>query len=270
MAYPSEIETGEWLPVLDIPEPAGQRRLTVLLRLLLVIPQIVVVFVLGLLAWVVTVIGWFAALVLGRLPGFAERFLAIFLAYSTRVNAYLMLLVDAYPPFAFRARNYPVAIELRPGRLNRGAVLFRIILAIPAMIVDSVINAGWWGLAFFCWLVVLILGRNPRPLFEATAAIARYTMRFEAYMMMLTSAYPKGLFGDRNLLQVPDAVTKPVATRPSATRPLLLSSLGTALLILFIVVGLLSSVSSSVTTQYDNQSAIQSAVWSVGSNLQHG
>jgi Domain of unknown function (DUF4389) len=49
---------------------------------------------------------------------------------------------------------------------------------------------------------VLILGRMPQPVFEATAAVVRYTMRAQAYFMMLTSAYPKWLFGGRALLIV--------------------------------------------------------------------
>jgi len=243
-----ENDAAEWLPVLDLPEPGPQRRLTVLLRMLLLIPQYVVLWLLRIAAIVVTVIGWFAALVTGHLPAFAERFLADFLAYDTRVNAYLMLLEDRYPPFALRSRvDYPVQIEVRPGQLNRLAVFFRLILAIPAAIVEAVAAAGWWVLAFISWVVVLVLGRMPRPLFEATAAIVRYSMRYEAYMMMLTSAYPKRLFGDGG------PPVGPVAERgPSATRPLLVSSGGMALLVLFVVAGVLSYASSSVTTMVTN------------------
>jgi hypothetical protein len=122
----------EWLPELDIDPPARQRRLTVLLRLLLLIPQFIVLAVLGLAAFVVAVIGWFAALVLGRLPEWAATFLAGYLEYSTRVDSSESMLVDRYPPFSFPAPDYPVRIELRPGNLNRLAVLLRIFLIIPA------------------------------------------------------------------------------------------------------------------------------------------
>ena len=49
-------------------EPAEQRRLTVLVRLILAIPHIVVLWVLGIAAEVVALICWFAALVTGHLP----------------------------------------------------------------------------------------------------------------------------------------------------------------------------------------------------------
>ncbi|MER5865003.1 DUF4389 domain-containing protein [Kitasatospora sp. NPDC002040] len=232
----------EWLPALDVPEPKQQSRLTVFLRILLLIPQFIVMWLLSIVAFFVVVIGWFGALITARLPEFAARYLTGYVGYGTRVEAYLMLLVDTYPPFRFEAPEHPVRIEVRPGELNRLAVLFRIVLAIPAGIIQGVLEVGWWAVSFISWLVVLFLGRMPRPLFEATAAIVRYRYRYQAYFLMLSSAYPKGLFGE-------SAVDTPVGGAPaSATRPLVLSGAGRNLLVVFIVLGVLSYVASSVTT----------------------
>jgi Domain of unknown function (DUF4389) len=131
-----------------------------------------------------------------------------------------------------------VQVELRPGRLNRLAVLFRIILAIPAGIIAAVIAAGWEAVSFFCWLVVLILGRMPAPLFEATAAVLRYSMRLQAYFLLLTAAYPKRLFGDRPQANSYDGATGVASGRWSATHPLLLTAGGKVLLAVFIIAGL--------------------------------
>ena len=49
-------------------EPAQQNRLTVLVRIILAIPHLVVLWALGIAAEVVVIICWFAALFLGRLP----------------------------------------------------------------------------------------------------------------------------------------------------------------------------------------------------------
>ncbi|MFH8386066.1 DUF4389 domain-containing protein [Kitasatospora sp. NPDC018058] len=237
----------EWLPVLDMPAPGPQNRWTVLLRALLLIPQFVVVWVLSVVAFFVTVIGWFGALVLGRLPGFVADYLTAFVPYETRVTAYLMLTVDRYPPFRFRTPDYPVQVGLRPGELNRLAVLFRIILVIPASIVQGLVYAGWWMVSFIIWFVVLVLGRMPQPLYEATAAILRYRMRYAAYLVMLSSAYPKRLFGEEPGSE-PDG---PV----SATRPLVLSGAGRGLLVAFILLGVVSwtsSITVSVNSGDDN------------------
>jgi len=61
----------EWLPQLDISPPVRQNRISILLRLLLLVPQYLALIALGTMALFVAVIGWFAALVLGRLPGWA-------------------------------------------------------------------------------------------------------------------------------------------------------------------------------------------------------
>jgi hypothetical protein len=84
-----------------------------------------------------------------------------------------------------------------PTKLNRGAVLFRIILMIPALIVVTLVGIGLYIAGFFIWLIVLITGRMPRTLFEAVAATVRYQTRVTAYAMLLTPAYPGGLFGDQ-------------------------------------------------------------------------
>lgn len=228
----------EWLPTLDVPEPGRQRRLTVLLRWLLLIPQFIALFFLGVVAFFAVIAGWFAALVTGRLPDGLARYLSGFLAYETRVQAAATLLVDRYPPFALRpAAPYPVEIEVRPGPLNRLAVLFRIILMIPAAIVQSLLTSGWYAVAFVVWLIVLVLGRMPRPLFEATAAMLRYTVRFSAYLYLLASAYPKGLFGD----------AQDTPERVSATRPLLIGTGGKVLLVLFLVIGLAGGVAGNTS-----------------------
>ena len=256
----------ERLPELDIEPPARQRRLTVLLRLLLLIPQFIVLFVLGVTAFVVAIIGWFAALALGRLPDRAAEYLAGYLGYATRVDASESLLVDRYPPFAFSAPDYPVRIELHPGQLNRLAVLLRIFLVIPAAIVYAVISAGWATCSFFIWVIVLILGRMPEPLFEATAAIARYSMRLQAYWLMLTPAYPKRLFGDGTLgAGTLGAGRDGSAGRASATRPFLMTSAGRILLVVFIVIGIFSAIGSGTGTTAGNQNSTAGT----GTSVQH-
>lgn len=238
----------EFLPVLDIIEPARQRRLTVLFRLLLLIPHAVVLFFLEIAAFFTVVFGWFAALVLGRLPAPVFRFLAAVLGYRTRVGASAMLLVDRYPPFTLDlSPDYPVGIDVRPTQLSRPAVFFRLILVIPAAIVQSLATSGWSALAILWWLITLILGRLPRPLFEATAATLRYEMRVSAYLSMLSPAYPKGLFGE-------DALSVPERQSRSATRPLVMSTAGKALLVLFLVLGLVGGITTSVTRSSSDDS----------------
>jgi hypothetical protein len=178
-------------------EPAEQSRLTVLVRIILAIPHLVVLYILSIASEVVALICWFAALFTGRLPAGLADFQVGYLRWLTRFSAYLFLLTDAYPPFEFAEAQYPVRLRAEPGQLNRLAVLFRIILVIPAAIVSAVLTYGLSFLVMFVtWLIVLIAGRMPRPLHEALAAAVRYHVRVTGYFLMLTARYPGGLFGD--------------------------------------------------------------------------
>jgi hypothetical protein len=69
-------------------------------RLILVLPHLVVLFFL-LLGWLVsTVIAWFAILFTGSYPPSLLPFGLGVMRWALRVEAYLLLLVDEYPPFA--------------------------------------------------------------------------------------------------------------------------------------------------------------------------
>lgn len=178
--------------------PAEQRRVTVLFRLILIIPQFLFLILVGIAAESVLFLGWFGALFTGRLPEFAADFLSGVLRWQTRVNAYHLLMTDQYPPFSLEDTDYPVRVAMRPGRLNRLAVLFRFILVFPASIVVGVATYGMQTIALFViWLIVLINGRMPQSLYEAISAVLRYSARVTGYLFMLTSEYPGGLFGDQ-------------------------------------------------------------------------
>ncbi|MEU6661529.1 DUF4389 domain-containing protein [Streptomyces sp. NPDC046821] len=239
----------EALPELDIPRPDRQNRLTVLLRLLLLVPHLVMLAVLSVVALFAVVVGWFSALLIGRLPDPVERYLAGFLGYDTRVNAYAMLLTGRFPTVELGdTMGYPVRVRVRQSvRLNRLAVFFRLVLVIPAAILESLVTAGWWAVSVIWWLIVLILGRMPLPLFEATAAVLRYRLRLGAYMLLLTSAYPKRLFGDQT---APDAVVGTLSG-PSATRPLFLGPYAKVLVGAFIAFGLIGGAANG--SQYGRQ-----------------
>jgi Domain of unknown function (DUF4389) len=199
---PDSAETGSAIGrdqvIVEFPGPAPQLRLTILARLVLAIPQLIALWTLGVAAEAVVVVGWFGALFTGRLPDFAAEYLSGYLRWQTRVYCYLLLLTGRYPPFSLEDTDYPVRLRVRPGQLNRLAVLFRVVLAIPAMAVTGVL---WFGLClptlFIIWLVVLFTGTMPGTMHQALAVTARYFVRFASYMLLLTSEYPTGLFGDR-------------------------------------------------------------------------
>ena len=89
--YPVDLE-------LDPPEP--QHRLITLFRIVLVIPAYVFAAVLGTVAQVLALVGWFIALALGRMPQGMRDLIAYCLRYEAQTYAYLFLLTDRYPSLA--------------------------------------------------------------------------------------------------------------------------------------------------------------------------
>ncbi len=177
--------------------PAPQSRLTVAFRIFMAIPQLIVLWLLGIAAMVITIIGWFGALFTGRLPVFAADFLTGYLRWLSRVYAYNYLLTDVYPPFTLDDADYPVRLAVMPGPLNRLAVLFRFFLLIPCWIVQAVVTYGALTIFLFVtWLIVLVQGQMPDAIYQGLAAVLRYQVRTLGFAVMLTSAYPGGLFGD--------------------------------------------------------------------------
>jgi Domain of unknown function (DUF4389) len=90
--YPTSVE---------ITDPVGPRnRLTVAFRLILVIPHFFAVFFIFIAWCLTTILAWFVILVTGEYPQGMYEFGVGVLRWMVRVEAYLMLLVDEYPPFS--------------------------------------------------------------------------------------------------------------------------------------------------------------------------
>jgi hypothetical protein len=226
-------------------QPERRNRLTAGIRLIMVIPQVIVLFFVAIAGLIVAIIGWFAALVTGHLPTFAEDFLSGVIRWGTRVRGYLHFLTDEYPPFSLDVEvNYPVQIAIPPpSDLNRLAVLFRIIIAIPAFIVASVVSSGIALFSIGSWAVILFTGAMPEPLYEATTAAVRFEARYYGYFFMLAAEYPWGLYGDNDQTRPAPPAQDPTASPGWLLR---LTSKGRTALTVLVVLGVLEGVISNV------------------------
>ena len=172
-------------------EPLRRRRLVVLFRAFVFVPQYVVLSVWTLLALVVIPFAWLAALLSGRLPRRLHRFLAAFLRYTGQVSAWVYLLSGRYPD-PLRTVEHPFAIEI-PERQRQGRLvtLLRIALAVPAIVLSSAFRVVLSSVAVAAWFVALALGRTTAGLQELGTFCLRYELETQAYLLLLTPRYPR-------------------------------------------------------------------------------
>jgi Domain of unknown function (DUF4389) len=86
---------------------------------------------------------------------------------------------------------YPIAYEadFNPAP-NRWTTFFRIILAIPWLIVAYVYLIAVFFTHIFAWVAVVILGRYPQWLYKFNSGVVRYLVRFYAWAYLQTDAWP--------------------------------------------------------------------------------
>ena len=175
---------------LVITDDLKRSRLTVFFRLLLAIPHFIWLYLYAVVALIVLIIAWFAALFMGRLPLGMHNFLANYLRYQVHIFSYLTLAANPYPSFSGSA-PYPVDVEIAPPeKQSRLTVFFRILLAIPALIFSTVLNYVSEIVAVFAWFVAIFLGRIPEGMRNLLAYSVRYHAQTQGYFNLLTSKYP--------------------------------------------------------------------------------
>ncbi len=187
-------------PYSDLPEhpvrivadgDASQSRLTVFFRLLLAIPHILFWLLWAIVVFFAVIVAWIAALVTGRVPESLHRFLAAFVRYGTHLGAYVSLLGRRFPGFTGQVGTYEVDLELPGNELqSRWKTLFRLFLAIPAMIVASALGGVLSVIAFFGWFYALATGRMPDGMRNLGISCLRYSAQTYAYFLLVTDRYP--------------------------------------------------------------------------------
>ena len=170
-----------------------RNRLTTFFRLILAIPLLVVLYFYAIVAAVVILIAWFAIVFTARYPRGLFNFIAGYTRFITRFTAYVSLLSDPYPAFGGSDDPaYPIRLEFAGPleQYSRLKTLFRIILAIPILILRYVMNLMLEIGAVAAWFVIVVTGKMPQGLFDLMVLANSYTARSDAYIYLLTETYP--------------------------------------------------------------------------------
>jgi hypothetical protein len=205
---------------LEIADDLARSRLTVFFRLLLALPHLVWITLWGIAIIVAAIVGWFATLITGRLPQGLHSFIAAYVRYWTHLSAYLFLAANPFPGFTGEPGSYPVDLQIEgPLRQSRWKTLFRLILALPALALATLLagdagfgGGGGWGegsrgwevvvsfvpvgglaaviVAFFGWFACLALGRSPQGFRDLVAHGIGYGGQVSGFFFLLTDRYP--------------------------------------------------------------------------------
>ncbi len=180
------------------PVTESRNRLTTAFRMILAIPHALLVGastlgsngVLGTVAGVCAVISWFAIVFTGKEIRGLWDLRHMYLRWRLRVQAYVFLLRDEYPPFG--DADYPATLTLEWPEADRDrlSVGLRLIYAIPQVVVLAVLAVAAVVCAIIGWFAIVFTGRMPGGLAGFIRNVLRWAMRVEAYVLLMRDEYP--------------------------------------------------------------------------------
>jgi hypothetical protein len=188
--------------VIDVPTDPGQNRLWgipyvgLLVRSILVIPQFIVLWVLGIITGLLTIVSWAPILIAGRQASFVYTIAGGYLRLSTRVAGYVLLLTGRYPPFGPGGEHSIDVTFDESDRQNRlwgipfVGLLVRWIILIPHFIVLMLIGIVVAFMILVSWVPVLFLGRQADVIVQWIGGFYRWGVRVSAYALLLSGKYP--------------------------------------------------------------------------------
>jgi hypothetical protein len=182
---------GEIHPIgLIVTDDLRRSRLTVFFRLLLALPSFIWLAIWSIAAQLVLLVAWVAGLITGRLPDGLHRFLASYIRYTARLNAYVLLLANPFPGF-HNGHPYPIDARIGPPAVqSRVTIFFRLFLGIPAILLTYVFRIVNNVVAFLAWFYCLFTGRMNEGMRNISAWLFKYEVQTYGYIFLLTGSYP--------------------------------------------------------------------------------
>ena len=112
--------------------------------------------------------------------------------FTLRVSAFLLVLRDEYPS-TDEEQSAHLQIEYPNAEtdLNRILPIFKWLLAIPHFIILAVLWVLVIPVTILAWLLILVTGQYPQVMFEFVVGVLRWSNRVGAYAFLLTTdRYP--------------------------------------------------------------------------------
>jgi uncharacterized protein DUF4389 len=178
---------------LDAPRQDRYHRFLPLVKWLLAFPHYVVLLVLVIVVAFAKIAAFFAVLFTGRYPrGIFDYVVGVF-RWSWRVNAYVFLLTDRYPPFSLADEpDHParLRIDYPEEGIDNWRPVVQWLLAIPYLIVVWALGVLAGIVAFIGAFVILFTEELPEGMFELILIPSRWALRGAAYSGFMVDRYP--------------------------------------------------------------------------------
>lgn len=176
----------------DVEYPEKLSRWLIFVKWLLAFPHYLILYALGVVVNVITLIAFFAILFTKRYPRGLFDFVVNVYRWQLNVLAYYGLMRDEYPPFSWEPRKYPVTFEIDyPESLSRWLIFVKWLLVIPHLIVLAVLGIVASVLWIIAWFAILFTARFPKGLFDFIVGVTRWSYRVNAYaFLLLRDDYP--------------------------------------------------------------------------------
>jgi Domain of unknown function (DUF4389) len=166
-------------------------RVTVFFRLLIAVPHIAWLVLWGIATFFAVIANWFVILFTGTPASGLHAFVSRYVRYQLHVYAFIYLVANPFPGFDGATGRYPIDLVLPAvTRQNRWTAGFRILLAVPALVIGSALGYGLAIAAVLTWFVALARGAAPWGLRNYSAYALRYSAQANAYVALLTDVYP--------------------------------------------------------------------------------
>lgn len=129
----------------------------------------------------------------GKYPSYVLNFNHALIELQTRITAYVLLLTDDYPSIE---RNPKIAVLLPDvdggKKLGRILQIFKIIFAIPLVIVGLIYAIGAMFVTFVAWINTWSTGTYPKWALEYILGTISFWNRIYGYaLLMVTDEYPR-------------------------------------------------------------------------------
>lgn len=146
--------------------------------------------VLGAVAAACALICWFAILFANQHPQGLKDLIMFYLRWRTRAIAYMALFRDEYPPFGDEAYPASISVDMAEGERDKTSIALRLIYAIPHILILWALGVAWFITTVIAWFAILFTGTYPEGLYNFGVGVFRWSLRVEAYLLLLVDEYP--------------------------------------------------------------------------------